>query len=54
MKPFVTLIITFLTTCFLQASDSYNWHTAQEYQVKNEKGRLFLVKIKTTFIIYSK
>ena len=45
MKPFVTLILTLFTTFFLQASDSYNWHTTQEYQVKNEKGRLFLVKI---------
>ena len=54
MKPFVTLILTLFTTFFLQASDSYNWHTTQEYQVKNEKGRLFLAKIETTFIIYSK
>ena len=45
MKSFVTLILTLFTTFFLQASDSYNWHTTQEYQVKNEKGRLFLVKI---------
>ena len=45
MKPFVTLILTLFTTFFLQASDSYNWHTTQEYQVKYDKGRLFLVKI---------